>query len=104
KAKRFEHLLSVTVDLDVVPALRDLTVRADEVRGPHDAHELAAVERLLLPHAVLLGDLMFGVGEQRKVQVELVGELLLALLIQDADAEDGGFTLSKPGQVVTKVA
>src|SRR5207247_9841517 len=68
-----------------------------------DAHELAAVERLLLPDAVLFRHLVIGVGEQGEVQIELVRELLLARLIQDADAEDGGFALLELRQVVTKL-
>jgi hypothetical protein len=38
-----------------------------------------------------------------RIQIELVGELLLARLIQNADAEDSGFTLFKLRQDVAKV-
>jgi len=46
---------------------------------------------------VLLGDLMIGVGQDRKVELELVGELL-------ADAEYRGLALLELRQAVTKVA
>jgi hypothetical protein len=42
---------------------------------------------------------MRGIGQQRKVELKLVGETLLARLIQNADAEDGGFALLELRQV-----
>src|SRR5436190_23504128 len=94
----------MTVDLDVVPPLRDLAVAANQIRRADDAHEFPAVERFLLPDAVLLRDGVIRIGEEREVQVELVGELLLARLIQNADAEHRGFTLFEPRKTVTESA
>ena len=82
------------VHLHVVPSLCDLAVAADEIRRPHVAHELAAVERLLLPHAVLFGDGVIFVGEQRKRNVIFLGEARLARFVEDADAENRGFRLA----------
>ena len=91
--QRRQHFLRVTVRFDAVPPLGDLAVRPDQVGRPGNAHELPTVHRLLLPHAVLLADLMVRVGQQRERQLELVGELLLALLVEDAHAEDRGLAL-----------
>src|SRR5688500_14514435 len=75
-------------NLHVIPALDDLAVGSDQIRRPRDAHELAAVQRLLLPDAVLLGNRVVRVREQREREAVLGGELRLALLVEDADAED----------------
>ena len=99
-----QHSFGVSIYLHVVPASSDLAVRVDEIRRPRDAHVLAAVARLLLPHAVLLGDLVIGVGKQREVHVVLRGELRLAFLVEDAHAEDRGFALLELRQVVAERA
>ena len=94
----------MAVDFHLVPALRHLAVGADEIRCPHDAHVGAAVVRLLLPHAVLLRDLVVGVGQQRKGDVVFRGELRLARFVEDADAEDDRLARLETRQVVAKVA
>src|SRR5260221_2887169 len=99
-----QHLLRVPVHLDVVPALLHLPVRADEVRRARDAHVLLAVVRLLLPDAVLVRDLVLGIGEEGEVEVVLLRELRLARLVQDADAEDGRLARLETRQVVAERA
>ena len=59
-------------------------------------HVLLAVHRLLDPGAVLLGDLVVGVGEQGEVEIELVGELGDRLDLVGGDADHtgvGGFVV-----------
>src|SRR5687767_11018605 len=85
-----EHGLGVTLDFDVVPAPGDLAVRSNQVGRPGDPHVGPAVARLLLPHAVLLGHFVIGVGQQREVDVVFGRELRLALLVENAHAQDGG--------------
>src|SRR5262245_45091663 len=89
----FHHRVGVSVHLDVIPSLSDPALLVDEKGRPRDAHVLAAVARLLLPHAELLGNGMVGVGQQGKVHGVLLCELRLALFVENADAEDGRLPL-----------
>ena len=92
------------VDFDVVPASGDFSVAIDQVRRPYVAHELASVERFLLPHAVLLGHRMVFVGEQWKRDVELLREARLARFVENADTKHSRFRLLELRQVIAKVA
>ena len=94
----------VVVHLHFVPPLRHLAFGVDEIRGPHDAHVLAPVARLLLPYAVLLCHLVFGVREQREGNPVLAGELRLALLVENADAKYRGLPPLIGGQTRLELA
>ena len=51
--------------IDLLEDALDDAIRPDQEGGADDAHELFAVRALLqLPDAVLLGDLVVGVGEE----------------------------------------
>jgi hypothetical protein len=95
---------SVDLGLDRVPAPDDLAVAVDQVSDSRDAHVLLPVHGLLLPRAVAIGDGVILVGEKRERQVELLCELRLALRIEHADAEDGGFHLAEVGKGRLEVA
>ena len=84
----FDHLVVVAVDADALPDLGDLAIGADQVGGALDAHALFAVHVLFAPGAVLLGDLVVGVGEQWEVERVLVAELHMAGDVVGADAQD----------------
>src|ERR1051325_484673 len=99
-----KYFLGVAVDLDAVPALRDLAVGADQVGRARHAHVLLSVHRLFLPHAVLLHHRVIFIGEQRELQPVLIRELRLARRIQYADAEHGGLALLELRQVVLERA
>src|SRR5438034_7971810 len=63
---------------DAVPRLGDPALLVDEERRALDAHVLAAVHRLLRPHAVGLGHRVILVGQQREAEAVLLVELALA--------------------------
>src|SRR4051812_2264626 len=59
--------------IDLLEDLRDLSSRVDDERRSNDAPVFPAVHAFLLPHAILLGDDVIDVREQR------IGELMLLL-------------------------
>src|SRR5438309_11240372 len=63
---------------DAVPRLGDPALLVDEERRALDAHVLAAVHRLLAPHAVGVGHGVVLVGQQREPEAVLLVELALA--------------------------
>ena len=86
----FSRFLGVSLGLTLYQASSDLALLVDQERRADDAHVRPAVELLLAPHAVRLGDLVLGVRQQREPERVLVVELLLLLGQVGADAEDGG--------------
>src|SRR5215218_5170475 len=79
-AEFFEHLRHLrdgVLRADLVEDARELPGRVDDERGTDDAHVLAAIVDLLAPDAVLLGDGVLGVREQREPEAVLVVELRL---------------------------
>jgi len=55
----------------------DLAVRADNEGGPGDTPDLFPVHILFFHHLEGIGDLLFGVGEQREGQILLFLKFLL---------------------------
>src|SRR4030095_14050992 len=87
-AGRREELVGVALGLDLGPHRGDFPFLVDQVCHAPDAHELAAVHVVLAPRAVVLHDLLVGVGEQREGERELVGKLLVRLLVVGRDSEN----------------
>src|SRR5690606_19361325 len=78
-ADRLEHLRRVAGRLDLLEHPRDAPLLVDEEGGARDAPVLPPVHRLLLPHAVGLGDAVVRIGEQPEIQAVLVAELPVRL-------------------------
>ena len=94
----------VALRVDLLEHVRDASVGADQERRAHDAHVRLAVVHLLLPHAVLLGHRVVGVGEQRERELELLLELRLRRDGVGADAEDHCIESLEPREGVAKLA
>src|ERR1700687_4447019 len=99
-----EHLGVVAVDVDPLPDLAHLAGAVDEEGRALDAHRLLAVEVLLAPGAIGLGDLVVGIGEQREVEAELVAEHAVAGDVVGRDAEHGGAVGGQLGPAVAEGA
>ena len=76
-----EHVVGVGRRLHVVQDLLDRSVLADHERRASDAHVGAAHVLLLGPDAVLVGDVVTLVGQQRERKLELLLELDVRLLV-----------------------
>src|SRR5205807_2175062 len=74
--QRLENLPGVPVHLNFREHSLHLSIFADDVGGPRDAHDLAAVQVLFLPDPVGFKRVVRGVAEQREIQLVLVAELL----------------------------
>jgi hypothetical protein len=79
--------------LDFWEDVLDFAVRANDKCGPGNAHHFPAVHILFLYNAELLGDLLIGIGEEGKWQLELVLKFLLGFgrVGGDAKQHDAGF-------------
>jgi GNAT superfamily N-acetyltransferase len=93
-----------TVFLHVVPPPGNFAVGADEICRAGDPHVGAAVPRFLLPYAVLFGDRVIRIGQEREGESVLTREARLARFIQDADAENRGPARFESRQVVAEIA
>ena len=89
QADRRQQVLRRVGRADLVPGLGHLALLVDQERRPLDAHVLAAVHALLLPHPERLGDGVVGIGEQREPESVLLGELELLRRLVRADPDDG---------------
>src|SRR2546429_856199 len=74
--QRLENLLGVPIHLNFREHSLHLSIFADDVGGPRDAHGLSTVHILFLPDAVGFKRGVRGVAEQREIQLVLVAELL----------------------------
>ena len=79
--ERRQHVVRVRRGLDVVQHLLHGPVLCDHERRARDAHVGAALVLLLGPDAVLVGDVVTLVGEQRERQLELLLELDVRRLV-----------------------
>ena len=82
----------------------DSPVWGDDESGAESAHIFSSAESLLTPHAELVDERVFGVGNEAEGEVVFLDELLVFLGIVDAHADDfeaGGLEL---GVVVAEVA
>lgn len=79
--------------LDSWEDVLDFAVWTDDKCGAGDAHHFPAVHILFLYNAELLGDLLIGIGEEGKRQIELILKLLLGFgsIGRDAKQHDAGF-------------
>src|SRR5665213_256646 len=92
----------VSLDRDARPDLHDRPVRPGEERRALDTDALLPVHVLLDDHPECVADLRRGVGQQRKVQPVLLGELLLRGDVVAADADDRGSGGAECALLVTK--
>lgn len=71
----------------------DFAIWTDDKCGAGDAHHFPAVHILFLYNAELLGDLLIGIGQEGKRQLELVLKFLLGSgsIGGDAKQHDAGF-------------
>src|SRR5262249_1247949 len=83
-----EHLVGVLVGLHLAEDPGDVAVGVDHERRALDAHVLLARELLLDPDAVLLGDGVVLVCEERERQLVLLPEPDVRAGAVRADAED----------------
>jgi hypothetical protein len=102
--QRCEDGVVVAIDLDGAPDFFDDAVGADEERGADDSHFLFAVHILFAPGAELLGDLVVRIGEERKVELELVLEFGVTHHVVGADAEYFCAELFQLGRAVAEGA
>src|SRR5262245_30301232 len=98
----FDDGVVVAFDFNGAPDLVDVAVGVDEEGGADDAHFLFAVHVLFAPSAELLGDLVLGVGEERKIELELALEFGVAGDVVGADAEDFCAELFQLSRAVAK--
>jgi len=93
----------VTFRRGLVPDFRDAPVRADQVRGTHNAQERLAEELLHPARAISANSFEFGVAEQREIELVLRRELRLGLHGVPAAAQDHGSRFVKFRLGVTKL-
>src|SRR6266480_4286379 len=86
--QRLEHQLGVRVRLHAPHHLGDAALAVDEEGGALNTHVGLAIVGPLHPRAVLLGDFVLWVGEEREGQPILLLELHVRRLAVGADAED----------------
>ena len=87
--KGFEYVFRMPVHLDVPENLLDDARLIDDVGGAEDAVEFFTEHRLLTVGPVSRGDHAVGVRQQGEVQLQLLGELLVADFVIGTDADDG---------------
>src|SRR6478735_3860217 len=104
RADHLGHLCRVALGLHLLEDVCDAPVLVDDEGGARISHVLAPVHRLLLPHAILLGDLVPDVGEEGVRKIELLPELHVRLHIVGADAEHFGFQSLEARHRVAKLA
>src|SRR5262245_9578239 len=97
-----QHVLDVPGHLHLVPDVGHGAGLVDQEGGALDAHVLAAVETLLDPGAVLLADLAVFVGYQRKVELVLLLELVVAIDAVLGDADHLRLDLGEVGQRIAE--
>lgn len=88
--------------MHVLPHLFDLAVRANEHRGAQDAHKCLAVPFALGPEAQFFDELAFWVGQERKVEVVLLGKGMVRIDIVGAEAVDLGIARVKLWNSITE--
>src|ERR1700730_15889397 len=104
RRQRREHLGVVAVDVDPLPDPAHLAGAVDEECRALDAHRRLAVQVLLAPGAVGVGDPVAGIGEEREVEAVLVAELAVAGDVVGRNAEHGGAVGGQLGLAVTEGA
>ena len=98
--KSLEHPFGVPFGLHAAESPDHIAVFLDDEGRALDAHRLAPGPVALNPDAVLLGDLMAGVGEQRERQRVLFAEARVRRLVIGADPENDGTPFSEEGVLV----
>src|SRR5579859_6087439 len=99
-----QHFVGVALDFDIGEHRLDRAVPGDDERRARDPHVLATHELFQLPHAILIGDGVVGVGQEREGQVIFGLKLLVGLDGVRADAEDLGPVLVEQATQVTEGA
>src|SRR5919198_3933718 len=89
--------------LDAEHRARDVPITVDDERRPVDPHVVLAGELLLAPDAVLFGDRVVRVREERERQLVLRLELLMRRDVVGADAEDLSAALAEDVVRVAKL-
>jgi len=87
--------------IDIRKYLGDGPLRIDQKRGAHNAHGRFAKERFLLPNAILFGQLVTLIGQQREGQVLFGLEFGLILHRIGAGSQNNGVSRFKLGGIIT---
>src|SRR5579864_429928 len=99
-----EHLGVVAVDVDPFPDPAHLAGAVDQEGRALDAQRLLAVQGLLAPGAVGVGDPVAGIGEEREVEAVLVAELAVAGDVVGRDAQHRGAVGGQLGLAIAEGA